>query len=219
MKFIAVLIFLTSCCAPQEKFGNGQAVVADTVYIHDTLIAADHRFWQDGFGLTHDPKTDTIWYKPVSYYFSDKNCSGLAKAFYYGRFQPSDDEITDELLALATTDDIKLRPFYRWCLNKTIMVADGALAEHVGIPARRYAEKFPKEFFAYMDYDTTGEKYEDWVGAIEYSGFYVKDDWKKPLDIRKRMIQTMISNCHGCSDPLKKRIEKFAADCFKDGSK
>ena len=75
------------------------------------------------------------------------------------------------MLSLVTTNDNNLRPFYRWCLNKTIQIEDGALAEYTGIPARQYAEKFPKEFFEYMDYDTTKEKYGDWVGSISYSGY------------------------------------------------
>ncbi len=66
-----------------------------------------------------------------------------------------------------------------------------------------------------MDYDTTGNKYLDWVNSILYSGFFDKDDYKKPQDIRKRLTQTMNKNCSNCSEQLKKRIDKFAKDCFK----
>jgi hypothetical protein len=214
LKFITVFILFTSCCDKQNTGGNTRTILTDTVYIHDTIIAADTRFWQEGFGLTHEPAKDTIWFKPVSYYIADKECSGLALAFYYGRLAPSDDEVTDKLLELAATDNQKLRPFYRWCLNKTILIQDGALAEHTGIPARKYAKKFPKEFFEYMDYDTTGDKYADWVNSILYSGFYDKNDYKKPQEIRKRMAETMKENCTNCNEQLKRRIEKFAADCF-----
>jgi hypothetical protein len=65
-----------------------------------------------------------------------------------------------------------------------------------------------------MDNNTTGDKYKDWIGAISYSGFYDKDDFKKPQKIRKHMSQTMKRNCINCNDQLKKRIDKFAADCF-----
>jgi hypothetical protein len=215
LRFIAAFILFSSCGDKQNTISNKQTILTDTVYIHDTIIAADTRFWQDGFGLTHDPAKDTIWFKPVSYYLADKECSGLALAFYYGRLKPSDDEVTDRLLELAATDNQKLRPFYRWCLNKTIVIQDGALGEHTGVPARKYAEKFPKEFFEYMDYDTTGEKYTDWVNSILYSGFYDKDDYKKPQDIRNCMSKTMKRNCNNCSDQFKKRIDKFAADCFQ----
>lgn len=188
----------------------------DTIIKHDTIIAnLNNRNWQEDFGLTHDPEKDSIWFKPVSYYLNDKNCSGLASDFYYGILRPSDDGTTDELLKLATSDNNKLRPFYRWCLNKTIIIQDGALGEHTGVPARKYAEKFPQEFFSYMDIDTSGEKYNEWIGTIEYSGFYDNEDWRKPSEIRQRMVNTMKKNCYDCNKKIIARIEKFAKDCFK----
>lgn len=208
-------MFFASCSDRQSKTNDiQQAAIADTIIKHDTVYYNNSRDWQEGFGLKHDPDEDTVWSKPVSYYIFDKECSGLARDFYYGELRPSDNGMTEELLKLATTDNNKLRPFYRWCLNKTIQIQDGALGEYTGVPARQYAEKFPKEFFEYMDYDTTGDKYLGWVNSILYSGFYDKDDYKKPKDIRKRLTQTMKANCNNCSEQLKKRIDKFAADCF-----
>jgi hypothetical protein len=169
---------------------------------------------QQGFGLTHDPEVDSIWGKSVKFYINNPKCSPIAIDFYQGQYRPTDNNTTAALLSLVTTNDNELRPFYRWCLNKTIQIQDGALAEYTGVPARQYAEKFPKEFFEYMEYDTTGDKYADWVNAILYSGFYDQDDYKKTQDIRKRMTQTMNGNCKNCSEQLKERIDKFAADCF-----
>jgi hypothetical protein len=215
LKFTVLFIFFAACSDRQSKTNNiQQSATTDTIFIHDTVYNNNSRNWQESFGLKHDPDEDTVWNKPVSYYISDKECSGLARDFYYGELRPSDNGMTEELLQLVTTDNNKLRPFYRWCLNKTIQIQDGALGEYTGVPARQYAEKFPKEFFEYMDYDTTGNKYLDWVNSILYSGFYDKDDYKKPKDIRKRLIQTMKANCKNCSEQLKKRIDKFATDCF-----
>jgi hypothetical protein len=188
---------------------------ADTLSLFERGKAIDSKDWQTGFGLTHDANKDTIWYKPVSYYLTDKECSGLAVDFYYGRLRPSDNGVTDELLKLATTDNDRLRPFYWWCLDKTIAIQDGALGEHTGIPARRYAEKFPKEFFQYMDSGSGAEKYNDWVGAIQYSGFYDIDDYNKPNEIGLRMAKTMKANCKYCDEKTVKQIEKFANQCFK----
>ena len=170
--------------------------------------------WQAGFGLSHDPDKDSIWNKPVSYYLSNKECSGLAADFYYGLLRPSDNGTTDELLKLATTNNKDLRPFYRWCLNKTIEIQDGALGEHTGIPARRYAEKFPKEFFEYMDIDSSGFKYNVWVDAIKYSGFYEGDNFDKPSEVRAKMAESMKKNCIDCNASMPGRIEKLALDCF-----
>ncbi len=162
---------------------------------------------------------DSIWNKPVRFYVDNPNCNKTATAFYFGKFMPEDNKETEKLLELVVSDDSNLRPFYRWILNKTIVIQDGALAEHTGVPARKYAEKFPKEFFEYADYDPSGELYTDWCNAILYSGFYSDDDYKKPKVIRQNMIKTMKSNCKKCNDSITKRIEKFALDCFPDFEK
>lgn len=83
-----------------------------------------------------------------------------------------------------------------------------------GLPARQYAEKFPKEFFQYMDIDTASEKYKDWVGAIIYSGYYNNEDYKQLALIRQHLISIMTQNCKDCSIELQKRFDKFSNDCF-----
>jgi hypothetical protein len=212
---LIALILLTACTGRQGPSTNlTPPSIKDTVIIHDTLFLSNYDDWQEGFGLTHDPEVDSIWGKPVKYYLDNPRCSPIAIDFYLGQFRPTDNNTTAALLSLAATDDNQLRPFYRWCLNKTILIQDGALAEYTGNPARQYAEKFPEEFFGYMDSDTTKEKYNDWVSSISYSGFYDREDYKKPQDIRKSMIRAMKVNCRNCSEQLRKRIEKFATDCF-----
>ena len=172
--------------------------------------------WQEGFELTHNVDKDSIWNEPVRFYLDNKLCNLIAKDFYYGKYRPTDDPKTAELLSLITTDNNDLRPFYRWILNKTILIQDGALAEYTGVPARKYAEKFPKEFFEYMDYDKSGEKYLDWTNAIQYSGFYDVDDFKNSKRIRDNLVKTMNSNCVNCDKKMIGRIEKFSKDCFQD---
>lgn len=172
--------------------------------------------WQEGFELTHNIDRDSIWNKPVRFYLENKQCNQTAKDFYFGKYRPTDDPKSAELLSLVTTDNHDLRPFYRWILNKTILIQDGALAEYTGVPARKYAEKFPKEFFEYMDYDKSGEKYLDWKNAILYSGFYDLDDYKNSKKIRYNLIKTMNSNCIDCDKKMIWRIDKFAKDCFQD---
>lgn len=175
--------------------------------------------WQIRFGLTHDIDKDSIWEKPVRYYIENKNCSQTAIDFYFGKHRPADDQKTEKLLGLVTTEDSELRPFYRWILNKTILIQDGALAEETGIPARQYAEKFPNEFFEYMDMEKSNEKYVNWYNAIQYSGFYDTDDFENPKSIREELEKTMRKNCTNCNKPTLERIKKFALDCFPDSEK
>jgi hypothetical protein len=219
MQILLSIILTVPFLACSYRQGNTTIATTkiDTFRKHDTSQFSPEnnlRDWQQGFGLTHNPDKDSIWFKPVSYYLSDKACSKLASDFYYGRKSPADDDITDELLKLASIDNKKLRPFYRWCLNKTIIIQDGALAEHTGVPARQYAEKFPIEFFAYMDIDTTGEKLSDWIASISYSGFYDLDDSRKPKEIQQKMAHTMKSHCKDCDEKTISRIDKFTNDCF-----
>ncbi len=210
LKHLTPFVFLLACNTQQGETATKKDIAINKV---DTAFAVDD--WQRGFELTHNPDVDCIWGKPVKYYISNPKCSPLAINFYKGTFRPTDNDSTAHLLLLATTDDKELRPFYRWCLNKTILIQDGALSEYTGIPARRYAEKFPQEFFEYIDSDSSGSKYLDWVNSILYSGFEEKDDYKRPEEIRKRMTGRMLSNCANCSYKMQQRIDKFAQDCFK----
>jgi hypothetical protein len=187
----------------------------DTIYIHDTtfLNNVNNGEWQIGFGLTHDPQKDSIWNKPVSFYLNDEQCNSLTFDFYYGYSRPSDNGATAELLKLACTDNTKLRPFYRWCLDKTISVSDGALSELVGVPARKYAEKFPDEFFEYLDTEKDKTKYGLWTEAIQYSGFF---DYPEFNDMNKQINEhynRMSKNLKDISEKNLKRVLKFAKDC------
>jgi len=222
---ILFILFFFGCNSNQnieevqdEKSQNEQMKTFDSSIIYTDsskyFIEEQNKDWQNRFNLKHDITIDSIWYKPVKYYFDDQNCDTVAKDFYWGKYRPTDEEKTAKLLAKVTTNNNKLRPLYRWVLNKTIYIQDGALAEYTGEPARRYAEKYPKEFFEYMDIDTTGEKYNEWSGSIMYSGFYNEDNWRRPDLIRQTLIKTMTQNCKGCNDDIKKRISKLAFDCF-----
>jgi hypothetical protein len=202
--YIIGIVLLTACGSGSQKEYSPPG--ADAVFYNID--------WQEGFGLTHDTMIDSVWQKPVKFYLDQPSCSPLARDFYFGIFRPSDNDSTTELLDLATTEDGQLRPFYRWCLNKTIQIQDGALAEYTGVPARRYAEKFPIEFFVYMDQDTSGSRYLDWTSAISYSGFYDQDNYKQADKIRKAFADKMKQQCRNCSPDWVARIEKFVRDCF-----
>src|SRR4051812_7025503 len=124
MKYSFILfIFFISCNSNHhDKIVTSKA---DTIIRHDTVYvnSTTDTSWQKGFELTHDPDVDSISGKPVSYYINDPKCAGIVSEFYYGYFRPTDNGATAELLKYAVSDNDKLRPFYRWCLNKTIQIA------------------------------------------------------------------------------------------------
>jgi hypothetical protein len=208
------ILLLVGCNSNQKNTTVTEKPRTDTIIKHDTVYINNEQHWQEGLSLANDPEMDSVSGKPVKYYISNPECSPLAIDFYEGQLRPTDNRTTVALLSLATTDDATLRPFYRWCLNSTIQIADGALWEMTGLPARQYAEKFPKEFFEYMDRDTANSTYSNWTTQISYSGFNDIDDTKNPKAIRNKLTAKMKQHCTNCSEVLLKRIDKFAMDCF-----
>jgi hypothetical protein len=206
---VLVLLFMLPFLSCNNE-GKSRKRIKERAVVTDTAKGSVAG-WQDNFGLTHDPDEDTIGGKAVAYYLDQPGCDPLAKDFYYGSFRPSDNYGTDHLLNLACSGNATLRPFYRWILDMTIRIQDGALAEHTGGPARCYAEKYPQEFFAFLDEDSTS--YGDWVAAINYSGAgsTEQDD---PAEIAENMMAEMKKHCNSCPEPLLARIRKFAGDCF-----
>ena len=214
--FLILLSFILFSCS-QKKDSDIKAleskILDSTIKIRPEQKPSTNDNYQVGFHLTHNIEVDSIEGKPVKFYIENKNCDSLAIAFYYGKYRPTDDYLTENLLDLSSTNDKKLRPFYRWILDKTIEMSDGALAEYSGSPARKYAEKFPGELFNFLDSDTSKTRYSNWTDIISYSGFYETDDYKKPKLIRKKMQAEMIKNS---STKLQNRIVKFTLDCFPD---
>lgn len=208
--FVLLPAALFVSCTNSVKSTHEKYVILDTIYVCDT-IHRDYN-WQENFGLKHKPDIDSIWHKPVSYYIDDPACSPVAQDFYFGQFRPGDNRTTAYLLSLAYTQNNKLRPFYRWCLSKTIDVQDGALGEYTGSPAQEYAERFPKELIGYLSYDTTGSRYKSWAESILYSG-KVAFEHHKATYIRKKFFQKMKSNCTDCDSADLHFLQQFAYDC------
>lgn len=167
-------------------------------------------FWADRFGIIRHPETDTIGNKPAKFYLKNQRVAQIAKDFYMGRFNPKDNDSTTYLLSLATKNNL-YRPFYRWCLDQTIIIADGALGEYPGKPALEYAMRYPNEFFAYMDKDKSRKRYKRWVEIISYSGL-LNYNTENPITLKKILIRQLNVNCNNCSMADKRKINKLAYD-------
>lgn len=175
---------------------------------NDSLITSTDSDWQSSFRLTHDPNKDSVWGKPVSFYINNPDCNGLAKKFYAGELKPDFSDSTYFLLELTSTENETLRPFYRWCLDKTIQIGKGMMNEMAGIPAEEYLEKYPQEFLTYMDSDSSGERIQKWLGAISAGLSNVKEDshisWK-----RSHLKKNIRNNCRNCDQDIIKRLDSL----------
>ncbi|MBS1617213.1 MAG: hypothetical protein JST76_01755 [Bacteroidetes bacterium] len=209
--YTRVLILLLSLFVAHH--GYAQAVPErDTVYVHDTIYISNNYDWREIFGFRyHDSGRDSIAGYPLDYYTLDTACSAYAIGFLGSSWRPSCDRMTDELLALAVRKDPKFHPLYVWCLFMTLRISDGCLAENVGLPARRYAEVYPKEFFAAMDQPRDSDMYALFIEAIRYSGDEASEH--SPDEVRAHIEARMLSHCTGCSAALHQRIHQFSVDC------
>jgi len=204
--FIIVISFFIAAC--NDNTQTSQTVLVDSSQVN--LIDTTKNVWVDKLNQRDYPLPDSIGGKPVSFYLDNPKVSSIAKLLYQGQFRPIDNDSTTKLLSYVTTDYSTVRPFYRWCLDFTIQISDGALAEYPGEPALKYATKFPKEFFIYMDKEKSGQRYKQWTEIIAYSGL---DNYEEKSDkIQKQITTKMFDNCESCNDSLRQRIDKFAKD-------
>ena len=185
---------------------NNQTSTVDT-------IPKSNNIWVDRLNGSTYPLPDTIDGKPISFYLDNPKVADISKALYKAKFRPTDNDSTTQLLSYVTTKDSTLRPFYRWCLDFTITISDGALAEYPGVPALAYATEFPKEFFDYMNKDQSGQRYKQWTEIIAYSG--LSNYGRKESEIENEIISNMRNNCYICVGNTKSRIVTFARDVVK----
>jgi hypothetical protein len=193
IKLFSILFILLTSCAD----GNKQNIVSTKKIVNN-----------------HSNKADSINGKPVKFYMENKNCSQVAKDFYNGKFIPSDNDSTEILLNLSFKSDSILRPFYFWCLNSIINEADGALMEYIGIPARRYIEKYPMKYFVDIHTEQFKKNKNNWITSINYSGYYENENSEDKIKIKKIFISKILKNCINCNTSLKSEINIFAEECF-----
>jgi len=202
---IALLLFVA--CNGDKN--STEKILGDTLQTNLKTVSVDttptsKNIWLDKLTNNKYNLPDTIAGKPAIFYLDNPKVAPIAKLLYYEKFRPGDNDSTTQLLKLVTTDDEEIRPFYRWCLDLTIQISDGALAEYPGEPALKYAIKFPQEFFIYMDKDATGQRYKEWTEIIAYSG--LSDYTKHSSQIQNEIIIKMTNNCAACDSDMKKRI-------------
>lgn len=212
MKPLIFVLFIVASCNNNTSTNQTVSVDSSKTNSSDTIINSKN-VWLDRLNGAKYSLPDTIGGKPVNFYLDNPKVADIAKELYNGQFRPTDNDSTTQLLSYVTTNDSLIRPFYRWCLDFTILISDGALGEYPGVPALAYATKFPKEFFEYMDNDTSGHRYKQWTEIIAYSGLDSYD--KKDAEIESEIISKMHNKCYFCGGDTKSRIVTFAKDITK----
>ncbi|MBL7724725.1 MAG: hypothetical protein JNK27_11280 [Chitinophagaceae bacterium] len=212
MKRLIFILFIIASCKNSTSTNQAASVDSSKLNSSDTIIKSKN-VWLDRLNGVKYPLPDTIAGKPISFYLDNPKVAAITKDFYKGQFRPTDNDSTIQLLSFVSTNDSTLRPFYRWCLDFTITISDGALGEYPGMPALAYATKFPEEFFNYMDEDMSRQRYEHWTEIIAYSG--LNNYNRTTTEIEKEIISNMLSNCHFCDVNTKSRILAFAHDITK----
>jgi hypothetical protein len=202
--FLLAILFLVACNDNRTKTQKISADTTKSVNTLDTLPIEN--LWVDKLNGNKYYKPDSFNYRPASFYLSNPKVSPIAKALYNEQFRPEDNDSTTQLLALITTDNNEIRPFYRWCLDLTIQISDGALAEYPGEPALKYAIKFPREFMDYMNSDTSLARYGRWTEIITYSGLPNQDSTYN----YNYIVRKMSVNCKDCSKQTLDSIKIFA---------
>jgi hypothetical protein len=142
----------------------------------------------------------------VDHYIFNPDCDALAFDFYYGQFKPSDNALSSEFMDLLLNENDALRPFYRWCFDRTIDMADGAFAEYIGTAARSYVEKYPVEFIEFTASDSLIMP--RWAEIIAYSGMH---EFQYELEgAGEKLAQTFIASCVKCEELENNQLDSFA---------
>jgi hypothetical protein len=206
---ILVCLVLVSCKNNSSNKEGNSVKKAKSNKVETNLMV-----WKDKLNGKEYPLPDSICGKSAEFYLNNPKIAEITKAFYKGQFRPKDNDSTTLLLSYVTTPDSILRPFYRWCLDFTINISDGALSEYPGAPALTYAINYPKEFFEFIDEDPSEERYKKWISKVAYGG--IKYSEKKGTEIESEIIKPMKKNCKFCSENLSKRIISFAKEISKE---
>jgi len=99
----------------------------------------------------------------INKFLDNPELSQNIKDYYEGRFKPSDDDKTYELLKSITKKNDQFFPIFFNTLNEIIQVSDGALAEMITEFCFEMINNYPAETF---DYFTKNKNL-----SLEYAGF------------------------------------------------
>jgi len=102
----------------------------------------------------------------ITLYLDSKQISQVAKDYYHGKFNASEDNRTFSILDSICTTNNATRPFYLLLVSRMMIKADGTLAEALGTYCKNFAEQHPNQIIAFL-FAESGHRYQDgWAKAI-----------------------------------------------------
>jgi hypothetical protein len=140
------------------------------------------------------------------YYLSDKSLKEIGQMILDDSVRPTDNDVTfrimDSLLAKTSED----RKFYFKVYVKILDLADGALAEAVGVPGMKYVENFTKEF---VDLSTrlTTKQLDSWANFIAWEILFDSQD--DPAKGGQKFIEKLVENCSDLDSIAQRNLGKF----------
>ena len=140
----------------------------------------------------------------------------LITDYYAGRFTASDDEKTENLLDLLTSQqkDKDFKALYFSVFNRILMSSDGALAEMLGPYTIKIVCEEPEYILTYLrENKMLEEEYIHSVGTEIFLSQGLSTDERTSLESLKRRILSK-TNDKGLVEPFLRRIESFISSLF-----
>lgn len=107
------------------------------------------------------PYWETMNKKEQDSYLQNAKVNELVLDYYNGKFIPSDDERTVELLKVLTQKNEDLLPLYFYVFNRICSKSDGALAELTGTYCIKMTVAYPEYVIGYFSLERLQERKED----------------------------------------------------------
>lgn len=130
------------------------------------------------------PYWESMNKKEQKAYLQNAKVNKLVLAYYNGKFIPSDDEKTEELLKILTQKNKDLLPLYFYVFNRICAESDGALAELMGTYCIKMIVAYPEYVIGYFSLERIQKRKQDLLDLYSMQiGFelYCSDD--NPSDI------------------------------------
>lgn len=144
---------------------------------------------------------------PMQTYLDDPDILPVAKEYFTGRFEVSDEPKTHSMVNVLNTCGEAHRPFYLAVFNKIVGDADEQLGDALGAPAREFVQKDPATFSQFAvsssaEYSGTQNK---WVELVGFE-FVLEDDPQAALTAYKKRLEAV---CDSCSEKQKAALNAF----------